>query len=126
MEKVEFCTIIKFLTKQGKTPQTILEEMAVVYRNSCPKKTMIYKWNSLFKQGRDSLEDDPRPGSPVDAIMLENVEKLLLEDTRLKKKQLEEMVGISSTTILNILHQHLGLSKVSARWVPRMLTPLKK
>jgi hypothetical protein len=52
MEKVEFRAIIKFLTKQGKTPQIIPEEMAAVYRNSCPKKTMIYKWHSLFKQGR--------------------------------------------------------------------------
>jgi histone-lysine N-methyltransferase SETMAR len=80
-------------------------------------------------KGRDSLEDDPRPGRPVDATTPENVEKgeqLVLEDTRLKKKQLAEMVGVSFTTILNILHQHLGLSKVSARWVPRMLTPLQK
>jgi histone-lysine N-methyltransferase SETMAR len=49
-----------------------------------------------------------------------------LEDTRLKKKQLAEMVGVSSTTIMNILHQCLGLSKVSARWVLRMLTLLQK
>jgi hypothetical protein len=44
----------------------------------------------------------------------------------LEKKQLAEMVGVSSTTILNILHQHLGLSKVSATWLPRRLTPLQK
>lgn len=36
------------------------------------------------------------------------------------------MTGVSSTTILNILHDHLGMSKVCARWVPRMLTPLQK
>jgi hypothetical protein len=41
MEKAEFRAITQFLTKQGKTPQIILEEMAAVYRNSCPKKTMI-------------------------------------------------------------------------------------
>jgi hypothetical protein len=75
MEKVEFRTFITFLTKQGKT-QIVLEEMAAVYGNSCPKKTMIYKWHSLFKQGRDSLEDDPCPGRPVDTAMPENVEKV--------------------------------------------------
>jgi len=129
MDKIEFRAVIKFLTKQGKTPQTILEEMSAVYGDSCPGKTMVYKWHSLFKQGRESIEDDPRPGRPVEATssdIVEKIEKLVLEDARLKKRQLAEMVGVSPTTILNILHQHLGMSKVSARWVPRMLTPLQK
>ena len=129
MDKIEFRAVIKFLTKQGKTPQTILEEMSAVYGDSCPGKTMVYKWHSLFKQGRESIEDDPRPGRPVEATssdIVEKIEKPVLEDARLKKRQLAEMVGVSPTTILNILHQHLGMSKVSARWVPRMLTPLQK
>lgn len=129
MEKIEFRAVIKFLTKQGKPPQTILEEMSSVYGDSCPGKTMVYKWHNLFKQGRDSIEDDPRPGRPVEATTAENVEKLekiILEDARLKKKQLAEMIGVSASTILNILHDHLGMSKVCARWVPRMLTPHQK
>jgi len=28
--------------------------------------------------------------------------------------------------VLNILHEHLGLSKVRARWAPRFLTPVQK
>lgn len=129
MENIEFRAVIKFLTKQGKPPQTIFQEMLSVYGDSCPGKTMVYKWNSLFKQGRESLEDDPRSGRPIEATtsnIVEKVEKLILEDTRLKKKQLAEMVGVSPATILNILHDHLGMSKVSARWVPRMLTPPQK
>ncbi|XP_026737518.1 protein GVQW3-like [Trichoplusia ni] len=129
MEKIEFRAVIKFLTKQGKTPQIIMEEMSSVYGDLCPGKTMIYKWHSLFKQGRDSIEDDPRSGRPIEATSSDNVEKvekLVLEDARLKKKQIAEMTGVSSTTVLNILHDHLGMSKVCARWVPRMLTPLQK
>ncbi|RVE50709.1 hypothetical protein evm_004619 [Chilo suppressalis] len=36
------------------------------------------------------------------------------------------MIGVCETSILNTLHHHLGMTKVSARWVPRMLTPLQK
>jgi len=36
------------------------------------------------------------------------------------------MTGISTGSIHTILHEHLGMSKVSARWVPRMLTPEEK
>ena len=31
-------------------------------------------------------------------------------------------MGISSERVHNILHQHLGMKKLSARWVPRLLT----
>lgn len=129
MEQIEYRAVIKFLTKQGKPVQTILNEMSSVYGDSCPGKTMVYKWHTLFKQGRDSIEDDPRPGRPIEVTtreIIRKVEKLILEDARLKKKQLAEMVAVSETTIFKILHEHLGMTKVSARWVPRMLTPPQK
>jgi hypothetical protein len=50
---------------------------------------MIYKWHGLFKRGRESIEDDPRSGRPVGATTLnivEKVEKIVPEDSRLKQK----------------------------------------
>lgn len=89
MEQIEFRAVIKFLTKQGKPPKTIMNEMGAVYGVQCPSKTMIYKWNGLFKQGRESIEDDSRPGRPAEVTtpdIVEKIEKLILEDARLKKK----------------------------------------
>lgn len=126
MEQIEYRAVIKFLSKQGKTPQLIINEMKTVYGDRCPAKTMIYKWHGLFKNGRESIEDDPRPGRPIEVTssdIVQKVEKLVLEDARLKKKQLAALVGVSDATILRILHDHLGMTKVSARWVPRMLKP---
>ena len=40
--------------------------------------------------------------------------------------QIAEEVGISSGSVSNILHNSIGLSKVSARWVPHMLTKEQK
>ncbi|XP_045453290.1 protein GVQW3-like [Melitaea cinxia] len=118
MEKIEYRAVIKFLTKQGKSVATIMDEMSSVYGDSCPGKTMVYKWHSLFKKGRESLEDDPRPGRSIEVTtpeLIQKVEKLVLNDARLKKKQLAEIVGVSDTTIFKILHDHLGTTKVSAR-----------
>ncbi|XP_048483622.1 histone-lysine N-methyltransferase SETMAR-like [Plutella xylostella] len=129
MEQIEQRAVIKFLTKQGKSPKMIMEEMEAVYGTQCPSKTMIYKWNGLFKHGRESIEDDPRSGRPVEVTtsdIVEKIEKLVVEDARLKKKQLSALTGVSETTILRILHDHLGMTKVSARWVPRMLTPVQR
>ncbi|KAI4461475.1 hypothetical protein MML48_5g00006571 [Holotrichia oblita] len=67
MEKIEYRSVIKFLTRQGKSVATIMNEMSLVYGDSYPGKTMVYKWHSLFKQGRESLEGDPRPGRSIEA-----------------------------------------------------------
>ena len=47
-------------------------------------------------------------------------------DRRLKVLEIAREVGISYGSVLNILHDHLGLSKVCAKWVPRLLTPVQK
>lgn len=62
---------------------------------------MIFKWHNLFKQNRESLEDDPRPGRPIDVTTPENV-------------QLQPY--------LKILRDHLGITLVYGRWVSRILT----
>ncbi|KAJ8728788.1 hypothetical protein PYW07_006484 [Mythimna separata] len=129
MKKIEPRAVIKFLTKQGKTQKIIHEEMVAVYQDSAPSLSTIQKWSSEFKRGRESIEDDPRAGGPICAATEENVklvEKLVLEDARVRVKTLAKMTKLSVGTIHTILHERLNLSKVSARWLPRMLSALQK
>ncbi|XP_055906779.1 protein GVQW3-like [Eupeodes corollae] len=130
MVKIEHRAVIKFLTKQGKSQKTIHEEMVAVYQGSAPSLSTVQKWSSEFKRGRESIEDDPRSGALASACTgesIKEVEKLVLEDARIKVKMMAEITKLSTGTIHTILHDHLNLSKVSARWVPRMLTaPQKK
>lgn len=129
LKKIEHRAVIKFLTKQGKSQKIIHEEMVAVYGGSAPSLSTVQKWSSEFKRGRESIEDDPRSGGPISAATEENVkkvEKLVLEDARIKIKMLSAMTNLSIGTTHNILHDLLNLSKVSARWVPRMLTAPQK
>ena len=50
------------------------------------------------------------------------VERLVMEERRIKARQIVAALGLSSGTVEHSLHDVLGLSTVSARWVPRMLT----
>lgn len=62
---------------------------------------MIYKWHSIFKQTREPIKDDPRPGRIIEATMsniAENIEKNTYE-------------GIPDTAILRALHNYLRLKK---------------
>jgi len=47
-------------------------------------------------------------------------------DRRLKVLVIATEVGVSYGSILNILHEHLGLSMVRARWARCFLTPVQK
>ena len=81
--------MIKFLTKKldGYKRQKIHQHIADVFGDSSLKYSTVAKWSSEFKRGRDSLEDDPRPGRPVDAIsqeMINRIERLVLNQSCLK------------------------------------------
>lgn len=125
MDKIEQRAVIKFLTKEGNTPSEIRQRMLRVFGSSCSSEFVIKFWSRQFKLGRESLEDDPRSGRPVSAVTDENVarvKKIILEDRRVKQWEIARDVGFSKERVNEIIHEHLNMSKVSARWVPRMLT----
>ena len=128
-EKFEHRSVIKFLTKEGAAPKDIHQRLINVYGDLAPSKTTVKKWAAEFKRGRESIEDDPRSGRPVEVTTPENcaaVERMVMNDRRLKVDQIAESLGISHGSVETILHEKLGMSKVCARWVPRMLTAVQK
>lgn len=127
--KSEHRCVIKFLTKEGTSPKTIHARMIAVYGDEAPSYFTVKYWSKQFRWGRESTEDDPRSGRPSDATNPEvsrKVETMVLGDRRLKVSTIAKALNISEPSVLTILHDKLGLSKVSARWVPRLLTPEQK
>ena len=123
-QNIEFRAVIKLLTKEGAKAKEIHRRMADVYGDSNPKYSTVAKWSAEFKRGRDSLEDDPRPGRPADVIsqeIIDRVERLVLNNRRIKAAELASECGSSNGSVYTIIHEHLGMSKVSARLVPRNL-----
>ena len=73
--------------------------------------------------------DEPCEGRPTSVVTEKNVstvEKLVKEDRRITVKQLASETRISVGSVEKILHDHLNLNKVSAPWVPRLLTADQK
>ena len=82
-QNIEFRAVIKFLTKEGAKAKEIHRHMADMYGDNSPKYSTVAKWSAEFKHGRDSLEDEPRPGHPADVIsqeMINRVERLVLNN----------------------------------------------
>jgi len=76
-------SIIKFLTKEGKKPKEILERLLAFYGESAPSYYKVKFWSKQFKWGRESIEDGPHTGRPVEATseeMYQKFESLILAD----------------------------------------------
>jgi AraC-like DNA-binding protein len=76
-------------------------------------------------EGRISIEDDHRPGRPltsktIDTITL--VRDKIRYDQRLTVRELANEVGISIGTCYSILSDVLGMKRVSAKLVSKLLT----
>ena len=50
----------------------------------------------------------------------------MLADRRVKVSTIAYEMSVSECSVIRIMHNKLGMSKVSCRWVPQMLTPLQK
>lgn len=75
------------------------------------------------------MESDERSGRPSTARNAENVERVraaINENRRLTIRELEEDLGIQKSSICTILHEDLKMNRVSAKFVPRLLTEDQK
>lgn len=117
--------IIKFYVKLGKCFNEIYEDLQKVYGGNCLSRTAVYKWISRFNGGRETVKDDHRKGRPVTATADEKltaVEEFVKEDRRVTIQDIADEFDISYGSAQDILTNKLGMRRVSARWVPRILS----
>lgn len=125
MEKSEFRVLIKHYFLRKKSITETKERLDKYYGDSAPSISMVKKWFTEFRCGRTSTSDAERSGRPKEVVMPEIVDKIhgmILDDRRMKVREVAEAVGISTERVHHILHEYLDMKKLSARWVPRLLT----
>jgi transposase len=88
-----------------------------VYGASSNSFSTIKKWAAKFKCCRTSLEYDPHEGHPKSAPppeIIEQVHDMVLNDRRMKVREIAETIDISKECVGYIL-QELDMKKLCAR-----------
>ncbi len=122
--RIELKANEKFLVKLDWKTAEIIGALQEVYHDSAPPNPTVYRWIQEFRAGREAVDNAPRSGRPSTAQtadMVAAVQQIVDQDRRVTIDAIAEDLGISHGSVHSILMKELGLSKLSARWVPRAL-----
>jgi len=128
VSKVEYRTSVKFLGKEGLVLAAVKQCLDGVYGEASCSYSTVKEWAKQFHLGRESFEDEPREGRPLEVVTKENIRRIeeeLLSDRWQVLKGISVRLEIPKTTVIWIIREHLHM-KVSARWVPRLLSSIQK
>ena len=128
-KKEEIQAYIKARSKLGCSLKKLMTEISTAFGPSCVSYDTVRWWKKKFESSVESIKNAPKSGRPKSASCKEIVSKIkeIIEgDARLTVRDIARKVGISLSTVHLILKKHLKVRKISARWVPHLLTDEQK
>ena len=126
---VEQRTNLKFLVRFGKTASEAFQMLQQVYGDEAMSRSRAFEWHRRFREGNEEVEDSPRSGRPSTSRSEENIERVkraVRSDRRLTVRIIAQELDINRDCVWRILTEELGMRKICAKMVPRMLTEDQK
>ena len=129
MKKIGHRYVIQYFYLKGLNSNNIKAKLDSILGESAPSFTTIKYWVEEFKRVPTNCQDEHRSGRPNEMTtteMVKKIHKMVLDNRRLKLRELADMVSISKSAINRILTENLDMRKICAKWVPRLLTMEQK
>jgi len=92
-------------------------------------RAQVFQWHARFKSGRTSVEDDKhtwRTTSCKTPVTLTRIQELIRQDRRRTIHDIGEEEGFGYGTCQRVLTEELGMHRVAANFVPKILTADQK
>ncbi|PNF35685.1 hypothetical protein B7P43_G17425 [Cryptotermes secundus] len=125
-ERLEQRYCIKFCQKLGDSQAETIRKIQQALDDDAMGVTQIKEWFNRFKHGHMSADSEQRSGRPStsrNADVIDKVHTLIMEDRRLAIREVADEVGISRGSANTILIEDLGMRRVAAKFVPKLLSP---
>jgi len=90
-----------------------------VYGDECLSRTQLFEWFKRFKEGREEIGDDQRPGRPSTSKTEANIEKvgeIIRQNRRLSIRAVAELINIDMETFRQILPNNYNMKKCVRKW----------
>jgi len=125
-ESTEQRICIKFCFKIGKPATETYQFLQQAYGEDTMGRTQVFDWFRRFKEGRTSVECDPRSGRPSTSRNEEMIAEVRTivgrNNRRLTVREIADDCEISVGSCDIILTDDLRMKRVCAKFVPRLLT----
>ena len=126
-KKDEIRAYIKARSKLGCSLKKLMTEISTAFGPSCVSYDTVRRWKKKSESGVESIKNAPKSGRPKSASeIVSKIKEIIEGDARFTVRDIAQKVGISLSTVHLILKKHLKVRKISARWVPHLLTDEQK
>ncbi|XP_055910513.1 protein GVQW3-like [Eupeodes corollae] len=115
MEELKSQRICKFCVLNDLNCNNVCEMLQKAYGESAMKKTSVYEWYKRFQDGREH-----NTSIIIDENM-KKVEKMVINDRRITIREVADKIGISNGSSHNIFSYVLGMKRVAAKFIPKLL-----
>ena len=115
---------IKFCANLGKSATETLEMIQQDFGDHSLSRTHVLEWHARFKTGRTSVDDDEHTGRTTSCTTpetLARIQDLIRQYRRRAIRDIAEEVGVGYGKCQRVLTEELGMHRVAAKYVPRIL-----
>ncbi|UYV79771.1 hypothetical protein LAZ67_18000597 [Cordylochernes scorpioides] len=123
-QKMDQRTCIKFCVKNEIKCTDTFRMLTVAYGEATLDRSNVYRWYKMFSKGREDVNDEERAGRPSTSTTdekINEVEKMILANRQITVREVAEDLNISIGSCHSIFINDLGIRRVAAKFVPKLL-----
>ena len=98
--------------------------LTVAYGEATLDSSNVYRWYKMFSERRENVNDEERAGRPCTSTTDENIDevkKIVLVNRRITVREVAEDLNISIGSFHSIFSNDLGMTRVAAKFAPKLL-----
>ncbi|UYV75597.1 hypothetical protein LAZ67_13000696 [Cordylochernes scorpioides] len=117
-------TCIKFCVKNEIKCADAFRMLTVTYEEATLDRSNVYRWYKMFSECREDVNDEERarrPSTSTTDEKINEVEKMILDNRRITVREVAEDLNISIGSCHSIFINDLGMRRVAAKFVPKLL-----